>query len=283
MFDLLRAKKNTSLKIITISIISSALSIYMNYVLQMSVDYIMVRSSSFHILILNIIFMSLAIFFCDQFLEDRVISLEKIDLSSIHRKKLLFNSPLKFRNRILMYSIGGRTNLDRNLLDMVDLDVQNLYTTVYYGLEIIMFSTYLYVAVTYKILLVILLLIPFALITYIISKKSDTLNIEISNLSGQKNSIFLNSINNINWIYYNGLENASKNIYANNLKKILKKEKKVLFLESVLTLIKETLNITIVLIVPLYSGFLLLSGDITPGGFLISTNIYSRFLLPACI
>lgn len=283
MFDLLRAKKNASLKIVAISIISSALSIYMNYVLQMSVDYIMLRSSSFHILILNIIFMSLAIFFCDQFLEDHVISLEKIDLSSIHRKKLLFNSPLKFRNKILMYSIGGRTNLDRNLLDMVDLDVQNLYTTVYYGLEIIMFSTYLYVAVTYKILLVILLLIPFALITYIISKKSDTLNIEISNLSGQKDSIFLNSINNINWIYYNGLENASKNIYANNLKKILKKEKKVLFLESVLTLIRETLNITIVLIVPLYSGFLLLSGDITPGGFLISTNIYSRFLLPACI
>lgn len=67
MFDLLRAKKNTSLKIVAISIISSALSIYMNYVLQMSVDYIMLRSSSFHILILNIIFMSLAIFFVTNF------------------------------------------------------------------------------------------------------------------------------------------------------------------------------------------------------------------------
>lgn len=283
MFTLLKARKSSILKIVIISIISSALSIYMNYVLQMSVDYIMLGSIKFSILMLNIVFMSLAIFFCDQFLEEYVISREKLELSSIHRKRLLFNSPLKFRNRILMYSLGGRTNLDRNLIDMVDLDADNLYTIVYYGLEIILFSIYLYIAVTYKILLVILILMPFALITYFISKRTDVLNDEISSLSGQKDSIFLNSINNIDWIYYNGLENVSNSVYSKNLNDILKKEKKVLFFEAVLTLLRETLNIIIVLLVPLYSGYLLLKGDISPGGFLISTNIYSRFLLPACL
>lgn len=283
MFTLLKARKSTIIKIVIISIVSSALSIYMNYVLQMSVDYIMLGSKSLYALVLNIVFMSLAIFFCDQFFEEYIISREKLELSSIHRKRLLFNSPLKFRNRILMYSLGGRTNLDRNLIDMVDLDADNLYTLVYYGLEIILFSAYLYIVVTYKILLVILILMPFALITYFISKSSDALNDEISSLSGQKDSIFLNSINNIDWIYYNGLENASKSIYSNNLDKILKKEKKVLFFEAVLTLLRETLNIIVVLLVPLYSGYLLLQGEISPGGFLISTNIYSRFLLPACL
>ncbi|MFR7871429.1 MAG: hypothetical protein ACLU2L_02830, partial [Fenollaria timonensis] len=102
-------------------------------------------------------------------------------------------------------------------------------TIVYYGLEIILFSIYLYIAVTYKILLVILILMPFALITYFISKRTDALNDEISSLSGQKDSIFLNSINNIDWIYYNGIENISKNVYSKNLNTILKKEKKVLF------------------------------------------------------
>ena len=283
MFTLLKARKSSILKIVIISIVSSALSIYMNYVLQMSVDYIMLGSMKFSVLMLNIIFMSLAIFFCDQFFEEYIISREKLELSSIHRKRLLFNSPLKFRNRILMYSLGGRTNLDRNLIDMVDLDADNLYTIVYYGLEIILFSVYLYIAVTYKILLVILILMPFALITYFISKRTDALNDEISSLSGQKDSIFLNSINNIDWIYYNGLESVSKNVYSKNLNTILKKEKKVLFFEAVLTLLRETLNIIIVLLVPLYSGYLLLQGDISPGGFLISTNIYSRFLLPACL
>ena len=156
-----------------------------------------------------------------------------------------------------MYSLGGRTNLDRNLIDMVSLDADNLYTIVYYGLEIILFSVYLYIAVTYKILLVILILMPFALITYFISKRTDALNDEISSLSGQKDSIFLNSINNIDWIYYNGLESVSKNVYSKNLNTILKKEKKVLFFEAVLTLLRETLNIIIVLLVPLYSGYLL--------------------------
>lgn len=283
MFTLLKARKSSILKIVIISIVSSALSIYMNYVLQMSVDYIMLGSMKFSVLMLNIIFMSLAIFFCDQFFEEYIISREKLELSSIHRKRLLFNSPLKFRNRILMYSLGGRTNLDRNLIDMVSLDADNLYTIVYYGLEIILFSIYLYIAVTYKILLVILILVPFALITYFISKRTDVLNDEISSLSGQKDSIFLNSINNIDWIYYNGLESVSKNVYSKNLNTILKKEKKVLFFEAVLTLLRETLNIIIVLLVPLYSGYLLLQGDISPGGFLISTNIYSRFLLPTCL
>lgn len=283
MFTLLKARKTAILKIIIISVISSALSIYMNYVLQMSVDYIMLGSMKLSVLMLNIVFMSLSIFFCDQFFEEYVISKEKLELSSIHRKRLLFNSPLKFRNRILIYSLGGRTNLERNLVDMVSLDADNLYTIVYYGLEIILFSAYLYIAVTYKILLLILLLIPFAFITYFISKRSDALNDEISSLSGQKDSIFLNSINNIDWIYYNGLENVSKNVYSKNLNKILKKEKKVLFFEAVLTLLRETLNIIIVLLVPLYSGYLLLQRDISPGGFLISTNIYSRFLLPACL
>lgn len=283
MFTLLKARKSTILKIVIISIISSTLSIYMNYVLQMSVDYIMLGSMKFSVLMLNIVFMSLAIFFCDQFFEEYIISREKLELSSIHRKRLLFNSPLKFRNRILMYSLGGRTNLDRNLVDMVSLDADNLYTIVYYGLEIILFSIYLYIAVTYKILLIILILMPFALITYLTSKRTDALNDEISSLSGQKDSIFLNSINNIDWIYYNGIENISKNVYSKNLNTILKKENKVLFFEAVLTLLRETLNIIIVLLVPLYSGYLLLKGDISPGGFLISTNIYSRFLLPACL
>lgn len=257
MFTLLKARKSSILKIVIISIVSSALSIYMNYVLQMSVDYIMLGLVKFSVLMLNIVFMSLAIFFCDQFFEDYIISREKLELSSIHRKRLLFNSPLKFRNRILMYSLGGRTNLDRNLIDMVSLDADNLYTIVYYGLEIILFSVYLYIAVTYKILLVILILMPFALITYFISKRTDALNDEISSLSGQKDSIFLNSINNIDWIYYNGLESVSKNVYSKNLNTILKKEKKVLFFEAVLTLLRETLNIIIVLLVPLYSGYLL--------------------------
>lgn len=283
MFTLLKARKSSILKIVIISVISSALSIYMNYVLQMSVDYIMLESMKLSTLMLNIVFMSLAIFFCDQFFEDYIISREKLEISSIHRKRLLFNSPLKFRNKILMYSLGGRTNLDRNLIDMVSLDADNLYTIVYYGLEIILFSTYLYIAVTYKILLVIFILMPFALINYFISKRTDALNDEISSLNGQKDSIFLNSINNIDWIYYNGLENASKSIYSNNLDKILKKEKKVLFFEAILTLLREALNIIIILLVPLYSGYLLLQGDISPGGFLISTNIYSRFLLPACL
>lgn len=258
MFTLLKARKSSILKIIIISIVSSALSIYMNYVLQMSVDYIMLGSMKFSVLMLNIIFMSLAIFFCDQFLEEYIISREKLELSFIHRKRLLFNSPLKFRNRILMYSLGGRTNHDRNLVDMVDLDADNLYTIVYYGLEIILFSIYLYFVVTYKILLVILILMPFALITYFISKRTDALNDEISSLSGQKDSIFLNSINNIDWIYYNGIENISKNVYSKNLNTILKKEKKVLFFEAVLTLLRENLNIIVVLLVPLYSGYLLL-------------------------
>lgn len=283
MFTLLKARRKAILKILIISIVSAGLSIYMNYVLQMSVDYIMLGSMRLSLLVFNIVFMSLAIFFCDQFFEDYVISREKLELASIHRRRLLFNSPLKFRNRILMYSIGGRTNLDRNLLDMVDLDADNLYTIVYYGLEIILFSTYLYLAVSYKILLIIALLIPFGLLTYFIGKKSDLLSDEISSLNGQKDSTFLNSIDNIDWIYYNALEEAGKNVYAKNLKEILNRETKVLFYERVLTLLRELLNIIILLIVPLYSGYLLLQAEISPGGFLISTNIYSRFLLPACL
>lgn len=76
MFTLLKARKSSILKIIIISIVSSALSIYMNYVLQMSVDYIMLGSMKFSILMLNIIFMSLAIFFCDQFWKS-ILFLEK--------------------------------------------------------------------------------------------------------------------------------------------------------------------------------------------------------------
>ena len=76
MFTLLKARKSSILKIVIISIVSSALSIYMNYVLQMSVDYIMLGSMKFSVLMLNIIFMSLAIFFVTNFLKS-ILFLEK--------------------------------------------------------------------------------------------------------------------------------------------------------------------------------------------------------------
>ena len=91
MFTLLKARKSSILKIVIISVISSTLSIYMNYVLQMSVDYITLGSMKFSVLMLNIVFMSLAIFFCDQFFEEYIISREKLEISSIHRKRLLFD------------------------------------------------------------------------------------------------------------------------------------------------------------------------------------------------
>lgn len=281
MFQLIRKKKEAVRRVAFIACFSSLLSIYMNYVLQYGVNYIFDSSKEPWLFFGNLFVMCSAVLICDQWLEEYVIGREKLHIISDYRKRFLFRSPLEFRNPVLKYSIGERTNLDRNLSEMVEMQVDHLYVLVYYGLEVFLFSAYLYVAVHWKVVMLLSALIPFALFSEKITEIIDGYNVMISELKAKKDGIFLNGMDHSDWIRENQLESTVEGVFSENLKQILVKEKKCLKLEHFLMFLKESLNLVVVLLVPLFSGYLLWRGEIDPGGFLVATNIYSRFLVPA--
>lgn len=263
-------------------LVSAFTSVFMSYTMQNAVDAIF-SPSQLRILLSIAIFiaMSILVFFSDQIIEGIWVSRHAMQVEKrlrIRLQRTYFKSDYQ---TVSKNNLGHLMNLDDMISDLVETYTTVFFTLPYGILESVFFLIYLICFIHWKMVFVILLLIPMAFVTRFISQRIGKLNRKIIDTKSQSNTLFFDSLTKLDFVMANGLMAPLSRLYRDKKKTILKVQDRVYQNNTVLSLFQFVIEQGIKLVVPIYGMILMSQNEMTPGGVAVSTTIFTSFLVPS--
>lgn len=175
-----------------------------------------------------------------------------------------------------------------NLLNTNELveDLSELFLTIAYSLPYCLFESLGFVLfigffVSWKLDLVLLLLIPFAYFFKIITERMRLVNREIVDAQASSRHFFIDTLAKLDLVKANGYGEKIDAIYQKKNGAICASQKSLERKKAGFSWVQFLLENGIKLVVPIYAVLLYRRGEITPGGIAVSTAIFSSFLVPS--
>lgn len=238
-----------------LGLLSSLTSVIMSLTLRYSVDVLFsVENSHGTIAILLFFLMAVTTYLSDQIGENYLLT--KYQAKFVHRlRRNLIDSYLSLPyDKAREHDMGELMNRDDVAAELGDLYVSVVYNLPYCVLESVGFIIFLAVAVSWKMDVILLILLPFALLLKAVMKEMQRTNgmtAVMERKYGQKNDLTL------------GLQ---RRLYAYN------------FLMQFSQFLLENM---VAFLVPAVGVWMMQNGDITPGGVTVSTTVFATFLVPS--
>lgn len=263
-------------------LVSAFTSVFMSYTMQNAVDAIF-SPSQLRILLSIAIFiaMSILVFFSDQIIEGIWVSKHAMQVEKRLRIRLQQTYFKSDYQTISKNNLGHLMNLDDMISDLVETYTTVFFTLPYGILESVFFLIYLIFFIHWKMVFVILLLIPMVFVTRFISQRIGKLNRKIIDTKSQSNTLFFDSLTKLDFVMANGLMAPLSRLYRDKKKTILKVQDRVYQNNTVLSLFQFVIEQGIKLVVPIYGMILMSQNEMTPGGVAVSTTIFTSFLVPS--
>lgn len=265
-----------------LGILSSVTSIVMSYSLKYSVDYI------FHVTGSNraTAFMLFGIMAAATYLSDQVgetYFVEKYSLSFVRglRKRLIASHLEMPYAQARERRAGEWMNQDNVANEVGSLFVTVAYHFPYCILESAGFLLFLGIAVSWKMDLILILLIPFALFMKKIIEKMRKTKWDINCARTESHNLFLDILQKTDFVKANGISERIRDKYRQKNRTVFSLQKLILRQNGILAFTHFFLEHGIQFLVAVIGAALLRNGELTPGGVAVATTVFSTFLVPS--
>lgn len=274
--------KRRSAVLVLLGILSSMTSILMNYSLEYAVDCIFhVENRTGYMAVFWFCLMALSTYFSDQFGECYFAEKYRLcfirDLKSEMIQTFLAKGSWTAEEK----KLGKLMNRDSMAEEAGDIYRILAYDLPYCALESIGFLVFLGISVSWKMNVVLLVLLPFAVFLRWVGKELQRRNGEIWEKREESDQFFLDVMEKRDFARANAFVKGLKKIYTQKNQRLLGSQKRLYGISTALSLVQFILENGIRLLVPVFGTFMLYRGEITPGGVAVSTTIFSAFLVPS--
>lgn len=276
-----RHRKKT-IVLCVLGILSSLTSIIMNYSLKYSMDLLFHTAGHYwQIALLLFLIMAVTTFLADQVGENYYAEKYRLLFIRDLRRNLL-DAYLSLPFAKAVEKSGGELmNRDSLTDDIGDVYISMTYFFPYCLLESIGFIIFLGVSVSWKIDIILIVLLPFAVLFKKLTDKIRQTTGEIIEKKATSHNFFLDMLSKLDFIKANGLNISIEEKYHEKNRTILNSEIYLYKQNNTLSFMQFLLENGIKFLVPVFGTWLMLNGDITPGGLAVSTTIFSAFLVPS--
>jgi ABC-type bacteriocin/lantibiotic exporter with double-glycine peptidase domain len=254
----------------------------MNYTLEYCVNIVFnVSGYSFTVGVVLFIVMAVSTFASDQFGDNYYVTKTKLLFAKTIKTRLVkayYENPY---NIAIKKPTGACMNTDENVAEASEILATLFYSLPYAVLETIGFIAFLFIFVSWKMNVVLVVLIPFAFVLKNLSQIIAENNNKIRHKKEASNSLLMDIFSKYTFCKVNNFIAPLRTRYAAiNLSK-LRAQNKYSAYNSLLAFLHFLTEHAVKIIVPLYGTYLYTSGDISPGGVAICTMIFSGFLVPS--
>jgi ABC-type bacteriocin/lantibiotic exporter with double-glycine peptidase domain len=265
-----------------LGVFSALTSVFMNYTLEYCVNIVFkVSGYSFTTGVVLFIVMAVSTFASDQLGDNYYITKTKF-LFSKKIKMRLFTAYYKNPYRLaLKRPTGARMNTDENVAGASEILATLFYSLPYAVLETIGFIAFLFIFVSWKMNVVLLALIPFAVVLKNLSQIIAENNGKIRHKKEASNSLLMDIFEKYIFCKVNNFIDPLRRRYSAVNSSKLRAQNKYSAYNSLLAFFHFLTEHAVKIIVPVYGTYLYTRGDISPGGVAICTMIFSGFLVPS--
>lgn len=265
-----------------LGLLSSLTSVIMSLTLKYSVDVLFsVENSHGTIAILLFFLMAVTTYLSDQIGENYLLT--KYQAKFVHRlRRNLIDSYLSLPyDKAREHDMGELMNRDDVAAELGDLYVSVVYNLPYCVLESVGFIIFLAVAFSWKMDVILLVLIPFALLLKTVMKEMQRTNGEINRKKAMSHNFFLDVLSKVDFVKANGMTALMERKYGQKNDLILGLQRRLYGYNSLMRFSQFLLENMVAFLVPAVGVWMMQNGDITPGGVTVSTTVFATFLVPS--
>ncbi len=277
-----REHKKPAVVLGVLGILSSITSVVMSYCLKYSVDCIFhVDNSNSAIAVMLFGLMAVSTYLSDQLGENYLV--EKYTLCFVRnlRKSLVENHLHMDYEQARERAIGELMNQDNVAKELGDLFAAMVYHFPYCILESAGFILFLGVAVSWKMDLILIVLVPFAMLFKKVVEGMRRTNWEINRARTESHTFFLDILQKIDFIKANDISEAIENKYEQKNRAVFSLQKRIFRQNGLFAFLQFFLEHGIQFIVAVIGAAWMMEGDLTPGGVAVATTVFSTFLVPS--
>ncbi len=265
-----------------LGIVSSCTSLIMNYSLKYAVDYAFGREGTrLWIAVTWFLIMAISTFVTDRLGEGYLAEKYRILFVKEIREKLVEAYEKKSYGFAQKKELGNLLNTNELVEDLSELFLTIAYSLPYCVFESLGFVLFIGFFVSWKLDLVLLLLIPFAYFFKVITERMRLVNREIVDAQAASRHFFIDTLAKLDLVKANGYGEKIDAIYQKKNGTICASQKSLERKKAGFSWVQFLLENGIKLVVPIYAVLLYRRGEITPGGIAVSTAIFSSFLVPS--
>lgn len=265
-----------------LGLFSAITSLLMNISLQYSIDYVFgMPNTEVGIAVILFCTMAIGTFLSDQVGEGYILIRKKFLFSRAIRELLINKHHSISYLRAQKKDIGYLMNLDSEVDSATETYALIAYFLPYCVLECICFAVYLTFFVSWKMSVVLILLIPFSLIQNNITEQIKNDNDEYLRKKAESHNFFLNIISKAEFVQANQFCAEVNTRYRKRVSEIYQVQKRLFRKEALLTFVQFVLDKCVTFGIPLIGTFMFFQNIISPGEVAASTMIYSSFLMPS--
>lgn len=265
-----------------LGILSSITSIVMSYCLKYSVDCIFqVDNSNSAVAVMLFGIMAVTTYLSDQLGENYLVQKESLCFVRNLRKSLVENHLHMSYEQARERAAGELMNQDNVAKQLGDLFAAMVYHFPYCILESAGFILFLGVVISWKMDLILILLVPFAVLFKKVIEGMGKTNWEINCARKDSHNFFLDILQKIDFIKANDISEAIENKYEQKNKAVILLEKRIFRQNGLFASLQFFLEHGIQFIVAVIGAALMMKGDLTPGGVAVATTVFSTFLVPS--
>ncbi len=265
-----------------LGILSSVTSVIMSYCLKYSVDCIFqVQNKNGTVAIMLFGLMAVTTYLSDQLGENYLVQKYSLCFVRDLRKSLVESHLHMDYKQARERAIGELMNQDNVAKELGNLFAAIVYHFPYCVLESVGFILFLGVAVSWKMDLILIILVPFALLFKKVIEGMRKTNWEINRARTDSHNFFLDILHKTDFIKANDITEAIENKYQQKNRAVFSLQKRIFRQNGIFAFMQFFLEHGIQFIVAVIGAALMLNGDLTPGGVAMATTVFSTFLVPS--